>query len=246
MKTNEKERFKTLLDERRRMLPVLEANAADRTKDKKGVCTSVLAPEYRFIGIAEFLVNDDIGSFRKNLAKCAELRLRLFERHQAGEEISPSYVSMLAYKELYDALAAADFTLSVKLARIMGGRPQIEAEYDHPFDCAMGYALKTVVLTQNDSLSRATFRRVLSEEDNEDFRGYGLVLDGIETRNEKAANDGLAMVVDGHKKQARFGVFRGLRDSHLCIWGIGLANLAKQRNIEIHVNDELIPDSLII
>ena len=53
---------------------------------------------------------------------------------------------MLAYKRLFDALAAGDFQLATGLAQVMGGRPKIEREHDHPFDRAMGYALKAQVL----------------------------------------------------------------------------------------------------
>ena len=64
--------------------------------------------------------------FRKCLAESGRLRLDLLERFENDCPISKSYVSMLAYKDLLDALAAADFEVAVALAHKMGGRPDIE------------------------------------------------------------------------------------------------------------------------
>ena len=132
--------YRTVLYVASENLPVLEANASDKHQVNSDGCTSILALAHRSIGILEFLLDGKVGSFRANLSTCAALRLSLFQRFEAGDPVDPSYVAMLAYKRLFDALAAGDFQLATGLAQVMGGRPKIEREHDHPFDRAMGYA----------------------------------------------------------------------------------------------------------
>jgi hypothetical protein len=253
MTPKQMEFYRILLGERWEMMPTAMANAADDAKDKNGCYTSMLAMDYRFIGIAEFLVDQNVTSFQTNLTKGAELKLRHFRRFESREGIDASYVSMLAYKYLLDALAATDFTLATDLARVMGGRPEIEKEHDSNFDCAMGYALKDAVL-EGDGSARQELIRALAGPDTKtahgfrysDFRGYGVVLDGIALRDETKVSSGLAELIEGHIRQANEGVFVETDDAYLCVWGIGLINLARSKGINVRVSHELTPRSLII
>jgi hypothetical protein len=45
-----------------------------------------------------------VFEFRKNLSEAAKLGLQLIKRYDDGEAIDPSYVSMIRYKNLFDAL----------------------------------------------------------------------------------------------------------------------------------------------
>lgn len=253
--------YKILLQERLEITPQVRANALDPQKDRGGVCTSAVAGDYRFFGIAEFLVYGNVTSFRTNLSKCAELQLNLLQRFNAGEPIDASYVSMLVYHELLDALAAGSMTLAVELATLMGGRPDIEKEHNEIFSRTMGYALKEAVLVSGDS-ARKKFNQLLSGPDENkddledrdpdegftyrDFRGYGVVLDGIAARSESTVNHGLSMIIDGHKRQSKRGIFQDDDDQFLCVWGLGLANLARSRGINITIDHELIPRVLLM
>lgn len=254
------ERFKILkecLEYDLRWLPRGEALVANRQKGHRDV-TGMVALTHRNIGIGEFLVAGDVGSFRSNLSKCAELYVGFFQRFAAGEAVDHSEISMLAYKGLFDAMAAANFPLAENLARVMGGRPEIE-KHDLPFTSAMGYALKETVLG-GDGSARARLKSVLSQpgpsdreqsrEDrgfrNRDFLGYSVAMDAIVAFDEKGLNDGLNMIIDGHIRQTENGLFHETIDADLCVWGIGLANLARNKNLPVHVNHELIPMALII
>src|SRR4051794_5815259 len=100
-----KDRLPMLLGMRKEHLITLRANAADPAKDKTGTATSSVQGTLRFIGVAEFSVAGDVTAFRKHLAETAALGLRILERYDAGETVDPSYVSMLRYKDVLNALA---------------------------------------------------------------------------------------------------------------------------------------------
>ncbi len=234
-----------LLASRIKLLPIVENNAANGAKDKDGSATAMLALTYRFIGINEFLLNSDIDSFQKNLTKAAQLRLNLFRRYESGEGIDPSYVSMLSYKSVFDALAANEWRIATDLAQMMGGRSDIENEYDHYFDFAFGYALKAVIASTDDHSVLESFNEIVQEKEFSGFQGYGIALKGIVLRDDELVNSGLMSIVDGHRNEARNGVFKGTDDEFLCVWGVGLSNLAKHKGLRLSIDDELIPKKLL-
>lgn len=237
--------YRELNQSRKRLLPVLAANAADSLKDKNGSSTNVYGGALRFIGISDFLLNGDVQAFRNLLSKSARLRVQLFDRFSRGEPISASYVSTLAYKELFDALAARDLETARELAQHIGGRPEIEKEHAHSFDSALGYALKAAVLGQDQDRANKALASVLADDEHANFRGYGVVLNQLAFAGGDVSQEAFRSIVSGHKREARDGVFRGLADELICAWGVGLVNLAKASGRRVDFSDELIPDVLV-
>ena len=228
--------------------PVLRANASDPKKDKNGSCSSMLALDLRFSGVAEYVLNQNVDSFRSQLSEAAQVRDRLFERFDKGEQIDGSYVTMLSYKSLFDALAAGDITTARSLASHMGGRDALEQEHDHPFDYAMGYTLRAFVLYDFEQMQRwpATLLAACAETRMTDFNGYGQVFEAIVANDLMAANEGLKAIVRGHRKQSKGkGVLAGTEDQVLCVWGIGMANIAHSRGLHVQAVPPLIPDDLL-
>ena len=244
-----KERMPKLLGRDREQLATLQANAADPKKDWNGCCSSVVQGTLRFIGVAEFVVSGNVQQFRHCLSDSARNRLRLFERHSSGEPIDSSYVAMLSYKELFDALAAGDFDAAGQLARLMGGRPELEAKYDHPFDYSMGYTLKAFVQRAPDEMEHWTsrFTETCQSRENVDFAGYAQIFRGILSNDERTSQDGLVAIARGHKNQSKpGGVFNGFEDETLCVWGVGIANLARHSGLVVMAVPPLIPEQLLL
>jgi hypothetical protein len=237
--------YSMVLETRKRLLTVSRANSSNKTVDKNGASTDLLALSLRFIGITEFFLAKNIESFRQNLAESAKLRLSLFQRFDSGEGVDPSFVAMVSYKKLYDGLAAGDFLISTQLAQLMGGRADIEKKHDHPFDRVMGYALREVVLDIKNGSGRSELREKLARNENRDFKGYAMAFDGIDAGNNQMFNEGLNLIIEGHLRQSRTGVFKASADELLCIWGVGVANLAIKRGLEVKVDHELIPVALL-
>ncbi len=241
-------RLPMLIEMRKKHLNQLRNNQMDSAKDKNGSASNSLAGSLRFLGVAEYVLNKNVKAFRENLSEAASLRKRLFERFEAGEKISPSYLSMLSYKALLDALAAGDMRLAKELAKHMGGRDEIEREHDHPFDLSFGYVLKSFVLDDAAGMKKwlGEFKSQCDHSEYADFRGCSKVFEAILDRSAEKANAGLAELLEGHRRQSKAGgVFKDTEDEMLCVWGVGLANLARARGISAKPQEPLIPAALL-
>ncbi len=244
-----KERLPMLLEMRREHLATLRANAADPAKDRNGATSSSVRGTLRFIGVAEFVVSGNVALFRQQLSDSARIQLRLFERHRAGEPIDDSYVTMLTYKDLFNALAAGDFDTAARLALCMGGRAEIERKYDHPFDYCLGYTLKAFAERNPDEMAQwaPKFASICRNAENADFAGYAGVFNGMLAGDSKMVQEGLSAIVKGHKNQTkRGGVFKDLEDETLCVWGVAIANLARQCGLAISGIPPFIPQELLL
>ena len=241
------QRLSMLATMRKKHLGQLENNLLDPAKDKGGAATTSLAGTLRFLAVANFKLERDIQGFKDALSRAASCRLDLFIRSKNGEAIPPSYLSMTSYKSLFDALAAGDYELSEELATVMCGREEIENEHDHPFDRALCYALKALVLNSDDQEEKIEkFKSVAGEPNNTDFLGYAEAFEAIKDKDAELFVSALQRLLLGHKKQCKEGgIFKDSEDEILCIWGIGLVNLAKSRGLDIKIDDPLIPASLV-
>lgn len=241
------DRLPILLEEAIEDLPYLKEDAENPEKDKSGSASNTLANLLRFTGVAEYMVNSDVTSFKSYLKDAGKIRMKLLHRFEDGEPVSKSYISMLGYKSLFTVLASGDFESSKKLAALIGERDQIEAEYDHPFDRVLGYALKSLVLNTNDQAEKiAQFKAITNESENQDFVGYVDGFDAIQNDNAESFAYALRRIISGHKKQCKgSGVFKDTEDEVLCVWGIGLVKLANARGLRVKFDDPLIPEELI-
>lgn len=235
-------------DVRLKGLAQLRENASSPEKDRTGSASNMVASALRLLAVSEYHLNHDVRAFRELLAECANVRLRMFERYDEGGEISPSYVSMISYKAIFNALAANNIELAKALSERIGGREEVEGEYDRPFDIALGYALKSVVLGGDHSADKSLslLATECGRSTNQDFRGYELALRGIMNSDARLVRQGLASIVDGHRRQCRAGeLFSDMEDELICIWGLGVANLARSRHVVIDALPPLIPADLI-
>ena len=242
-------RIATLRAMRRNQLVRLRQNCESRDADENGSATSSVIGTLRFLAVADYILDGDVRALRYGLVEAASLRRRLFDRYDAGESISPSYVSMLAYKALFNALAAGSLDESRALAERMGGRASIEDEYDRPFDIAMGYALKSVVIGDDNAALEgiAALGRVCEDQENSDYIGYPGVLGAIVRGDPEMGESALDAVIAGHKRQMKgAGLFRDTEDELLCVWGVGLVNLARMRGLALRPREPLIPAAVLI
>lgn len=228
---------------------IVRANANDPDKDRNGCCTSMLALDLRFFAIADYYLKHDVDSFKSQLSEAAELRNSLFLRYEKGEAIDDSYVSMLSYKSLFNALAANNRELAKRLALNMGGRDVLEKKYDHPFDYVMGYTLRAFVLNDLDEMKKWLPKLVVACEKSKmtDFTGYARVFQGILEKNSLLANEGFQLLIRGHLRLTKWNrIFANSDDEILCVWGIGMANLAVSHQLQIEAIPPLIPGDLLI
>jgi hypothetical protein len=229
-------------------LDFLRKKVLETSKDKTGSTSNSLAGTLRFLAVADYALGKNVALFRRELVEAVGLRSRLFARFDAGEPVSPSYVSMLSYKTLFSAMAAGDWALAKTFGAQMGGREAIERQYDRPFDVAMGYALKSVIAGDFTEATRHldALDAACREPDNTDFKGHVVVLRAILNEDVATADEGFAELLLGHKRQCKGGgLFMDTEDEVLSVWGIGLANLARMRGLKVCPIDPLIPADLL-
>ena len=234
-----------LREMRRKHLAQLRLNQA---MSDDGSAADSLAGSLRFLGVADYVLDKNVAAFRGQLSEAAMLRLKLFERFDAGEPISPSYVSMMAYKALLNALAAANEEMAQSLAEHMGGREAIEAEYDRRFDRAFGYCLKSIVVHDATAARQALqdFEKACKEPENGDFKGYVKALSSIIDRTANVLPHAFEEIVAGHKKQSvGTGLFKDTEDEVLCVWGVAIANLARWNGLPVPSANPLLPSELM-
>lgn len=242
------EHLEVIFEERLEDIPYLRANAENQGIDRNDRAISRLNSALRFLANAEYLLHKDVTKFRANMTEATRLRIQLFERFEAGGAIDKSYVSMMAYKDLFYALATGDGKLSQTLANHMGGREQIEQDFDSPFAIAIGYTLKYLVLA-DDSSAKPWLEKLkfACKGDYANFVSLANLLEAILNKNSDAMNAAFpAFLVDYKKECKGRGMFSDSEEEMLSVWGVGLANLARMRGMSFNWENELIPASLLV
>lgn len=241
--------YPEVLNEFRQRLPGLLAKEAMPEKNVKGVFTFGLCSEYRGLAVIGFLVERDVNIFRRGLIDATDCYLRLVDRFEAGDPISPGIFSMMAYKRLLDVLASGDIDKAKALASRMGGRPEIEKKYNRDFESAIGYALKAV-LAGDDKIALARIddlEKACNHRDYKNFLSYVPVLKSIVVRDSAALQAAFPGLLECQRRESKGrGMFSDLDDTYISVWGIGLLNLAKSRGLEVTVDDPLIPMELVM
>lgn len=241
------EHYPEVLAEARESLPGQLERANDPNRNAKGLFTLGVAGKYRCMGVIGYLVEREVGAFRSNLAEATKWRMQLFDRFDQGDPISPSLVSMHTYKNLYDALASGEISLASAFAERMGNRPDVEKEFDRSFEVAMGYALKAV-LAGDEAAARTRLMELTTASNHKDyinFVSYASILDAILSKDAAAAEAAFPELLSAHRRESRGrGLFSGLEDEFISVWGLGLLQLAKSRGLEINVTDALLPYEL--
>ena len=228
-------------------LPFLEKNL--ELGDANGSATNTLALTHRFLGVAQYLLEGRASAFRSCLSRASDLRASLIERFDSGNSIDDSYVSILSYKFLFDSLAAGDIVLAERLARLLGGRRQIESRYDHEFDRALGYSLRSCVRLDRRDLDQwlPRFAAQCKSTATRPFVGLVMAFEGFRVSEARAVNDGLSEFCAGYGALSRPGMpFHLMEDEGLNVWGIGFANLARAHGIATEPRPPLIPSDLLI
>ena len=207
----------------------------------------MMSRHYRFVGVGQFVVQNDCNGFRDNIRESVLLHLSLFRRADEGEDIAGSYLTMLNYQHVFDAFAACEFELGVELARCMGGRQEIEREVDHPFDTRFGYTLKAFLSDDDEGIQKwlPEFKKSCSGN-VAGFLPYAEILQALVDRDASVANERFDGLIEGHKRLCKGrGVFPLDIDNELCVLGIGLANLCRWRGIPVEARPPLIPEALL-
>ena len=244
--TGIRDRLPLLREETLKDLPLHREALADLDRNAKGHFISVVAADFRFLAFTSYLLEGDVAAFRSGISDATRLKFTLVTRFEAGEPIpSTSYLSMLRYRDLLDVLATGDMDTARELSRLTGGRPEIEKGLCRPVDTAFGYALKGVIEGLPDTdLWLDRFEKHCQTKQDSSFAGYASALRAI-AEGSPDTDAKFDEVVTSHKRLAK-GLFSDIEDELLSVWGIGLANLARDRGLVVNPRNPLIPEDLLI
>lgn len=227
-------------------LPLLIANARDSSQNSNGLATHLMIAPVRRLAVAAYHLQTDPAVFRARLREAGQLQVELLRRFAAGEPIGESLASILSYHSIFDFLAASSFGEAQELARLMGKVGSGASTL--AFDQAMGHALRHAVLDDPNATQVRVkdLEEACEETEYRPFHGYPSLLAGIVLRDRNRCERALRDVVAGHRKLvARGGFFANTPDMYMCIWGLGLANLARHRGIDVTLDDEFLPEQLL-
>jgi hypothetical protein len=261
VKTKEEliKRWSKILQNTIKMNSALYERYQDPIRNAEAAFNSSLSMNYRELAVLDYLLNHNIVGFAENLRIGVPFKMELFERYDKGEpmHLDASPVSMYSFKELFCALASGDMELAKTFANHMGGRPEVEDEFDDEFMLSMGYSLKYAV--ENNTAELQPWLSRLKEfcynpkHEMKEFIGYPLVLEALMERNLERANLAFNVLLEGHRKKCssnkgpNYGpYFYDSPDADLFVWGIGLANLCRHYGLAVQIHDPLIPDELVI
>lgn len=205
---------------------------------------SFLSLDYSTIAIGEWLLHHDVVATKQNFYLAAKIQEILFQKYDDKSMIvSSSFVNMSSYLKLLPALISDSNQIIDSLAKLIGNRPK-EEEDGHPFADNVGYAIKYLLLNE-DLKAKMHIDVLLGMENNKELKlriGYGRVLKGILDVDEKAANEGLKVMLDCYKKDHEY---KDSPEEFFSIPVLGFAKLAIRRGIKIYIDDTIVPKEML-
>ena len=234
-----------------------------RGNDNYGILTGSTSNDEKFLAVAAYVLDGSATEFRRHLVVAIELRIGLLRRHRSGtpllregDHMGPNCpppdqaiwhgdVSNGKFQWMLYALAAARLDLAEELARLMG------TVHTDPIGESYCQSIRFILLNQNE-IARGHLEdlRIASPaKDNDEF--YQMMMEITAVRPDPARVQELVRIMDRrHRHYARNEepFLSGTEEELLCLWGIGLANLARYKRIvdRIEFSSELIPAELLV
>ena len=224
----------------------------DRENDEDYFYMATWSGHLAALGVFEYLLNGNVELFRKYLKDSILVRQELFEHFEKGDPVHPNYVSLTGFWRMFYALTTGDMVLSKNFARYNGGRFKIEQEWDHPFAINFGYTLKYFIEETDEKTKRMCLEKLgvdCKTKPHFAFRGYVTVFEAMLEQDSEKANRGFKEILIGHVEECKGKGNRYFKDSEeedICIWGLGMANLAIYSGLDVKIDHPLIPKELLV
>lgn len=229
----------------------MKALYLDPIKNANFFSTAGWSSDLSGLGKAEYVLNKNVVLFQQYLRESVLVEQELFENFEQGKRVDPSYVAMTGFDVLFEALASGDVAVAKGFAKHLGGRPEIEKTHTMPFAIDFGYTLKYFTEDADIQLKKTYLENLAAHCQTKrfsPFSGYVTVFEAILEKDLAKANAGFKEIVRKHDEEAHGRgdrYFNGRIDEDICVWGIGLANLAIHYGLPVDIDDPLIPKELL-
>lgn len=206
-----------------------------------------LESELRTIAVCRYALFGDVDGFRQYMRESLDVNFSMVDRYELGERDFSEAVNAYGYTGLFNALAVGEQALAGRFVERWMNHPLPERG-EHPFARLLAHALYCVVTDHSEADQRVTeFEEYFATGKDKASRGYGTTLRGIVNRDLALTEIGFAELLNGHKHlSSGSGRFVLTVDEDLCVWGIGLANLARMKRLAVDPKHSLVPSALLI
>ena len=219
-------------------------NRAKEGRHSEGVLYEGAACSFKDAALLAYVLEHDIKQFRLYSAEAPEWAVIPFQLKEKGEKIDNCTVNIDCLFHVHTGLAGGNFKGILALAEAMGKDRKFEKRENHIDNFRYGYFLKTFLT--NDTAGLAEWLPVVEEKFIAKGKGfhYGecLILKAVLENSLEMAQKGLEAMVKYHKNSTR----NNKVDCHLCVEGVGLANLCRWKNLWVQGIEPLIPNDLLM
>lgn len=219
----------------------------DRTSRNQMLIMLGLEGTLRTIAVCRYVLFGDVDGFRQYMRESLDVNFSMVDRYEQGESNFATAVNTYGYASLFNALAVGEHALAERFVERWTTH-SLPKRGEHPFARLLAHALYRVVMDHSEADQRVTdFEAYFAAGKDKASRGYGTTLRGIVNRDPALTDIGLAEILNGHKRlSSGSGRFALTVDEDLCVWGVGLANLARMKRLSVDPKHPLVPSALLI
>ena len=217
----------------------------NETPQKKVRLLFSLGVSYIDLAIGEIVIHCNIKEAKKCFylsAKCQQVGLLAFEKYPV--EVSESYVSIRNYRQLMCALISDHTEFIQEFAQQIGGRAKIDREHAHPFDRHVGYAVKWLVLGEDDQVMPhiEKLRKMGTGKPVNQYSIYANLLQALVDNNQAGIQVELERLLKSHRRN-RYN--KNSPEEIFCIPAAAFAKIALMRGMQVEIDDPLCPKEVL-
>ena len=221
------------------------------SENRKLVINSLdwLASSYRGKAGYGYMLNADRNNFYADMHADISYVLKLLEQHEFLSEEDPSWLGVHHKTSLLDAFICTDFILAKQIADYNGPYVELgDATYHYQI---LYYFCHTMVVAPEESETLLPYLDVYIEHPRKKeryYKGYGQVMKAIIQRDEEALQTGAAKVLEDHINligEDHIDNFGYSEDSYICLWLLGLLNLAIALGMKVDIDHKYLPKDLL-
>lgn len=203
--------------------------------------------QFKELGILEACYKKEYAKAKINFFQASKTQEWFYRNYKNAEHNIPSgEVTTYSFETLYYAILSGGKEQKICMANYLGSFPEEEKEESNLANTLLGYSLKYVVL---DDIENG-MKYINQLEENKEKRGmkqyvqgHGRAFRGLMQRDEVEFNKGLEFMLKHHVARMR----RDGRkiEQYFAYDSVALAMLAKEREINITVKHELLPEKYL-
>ena len=211
----------------------------------KAIFYSSFISTFLSIGIGELVVKENVKSMKKNFYLSAKCRQKIIDLYESNpSEVSDSLVSILNYRQLMAAIISDHTQFIQEFAKQIGSREKIDKEHAHPFDYHVGYAVKWLVLGEDEKVPKhiEKLKQIGTGRKMNRYRIYADLIQALIDKNQENVQEGLERLLKSHKSD---NLYIDTPEELFSIPVAAFAKMALMRGIQVEIDDPICPKEVL-